>query len=129
MMGTKRIGFTRQSRGSENVIPVIAYLRTLKGRPTEYSSLMVISYFKKLLLKNREFILTEVLAVRGLMYLLMKNRNTDEKWTGEEKTEMKNHLRNISKVIPIIIVFLLPGGSLFLPFLAEVLDRRKKRRL
>ncbi len=90
---------------------------------------MIINYLKRLIIKNREFILMEVLAVKGLMHLLMKNRNTGEKWSREEKTEIKNHLRNISKVIPVIIVFLLPGGSLFLPFLAEVLDRRKKRRL
>ena len=85
-------------------------------------------YFKRLLIKNREFILGEVLAVKGLMYLLMKNRNTGEKWTKEEKKEIKNHLRDISKMVPVIIVFLLPGGSLVLPFFAEVLDRRKKRR-
>jgi heme/copper-type cytochrome/quinol oxidase subunit 2 len=90
---------------------------------------MIISYFKRLIIKNREFILTEVLAVKGLMYLLMKNRNTGNKWTREEKMEIKIHLRIISEVIPVIIVILLPGGSLFLPFLAEVLDRRKKRRL
>ena len=89
---------------------------------------MMINYFKRLITKNREFILREVLAVKGLMYLLMKNRNSGEKWTKEEKMEIKNHLRDISKVVPVIIVFLLPGGSLFLPFLAEVLDRRKKRR-
>jgi len=90
---------------------------------------MNINYFKRLIIKNREFILTEVLAVKGLMHLLMKNRNTGEKWSREDKMEIKKHLRNISKVIPVIIVFLLPGGSLFLPFLAEILDRRKKRRL
>ena len=90
---------------------------------------MITKYFKRLIIKNRDFILTEVLAVKGLMYLLMKNRNTGEKWSREEKTEIRNHLRIISKMIPVIIVFLLPGGSLFLPFLAEVLDRRKKRRL
>ena len=89
---------------------------------------MITNYFKRLIIKNKEFILTEVLAVKGLMYLLMKNRNTSEKWTREEKTEIKNHLRNISKMVPVIIVFLLPMGSLFLPFLAEILDRRNKRR-
>ena len=90
---------------------------------------MIINYFRRLIIKNREFILTEVLAVKGLMYLLMKNRNTGEKWSREEKKEIKNHLRNLSKMIPIIIVFLLPAGSLLLPFLGEVLDRRRKRRL
>jgi hypothetical protein len=81
------------------------------------------------MIKNREFILNEVLAVKGLMYLLMKNRNTGEKWTGEEKREIKMHLRNISKVIPVLVIFLLPGGTLLLPILAEVLDRRKSRRV
>ncbi len=90
---------------------------------------MIINYIKRLIVKNREFILSEVLAVKGLMYLLMKNRNTGEKWTREEKREIKNHLRNISKMIPIIIIFLLPGGSLYLPLLAAVLDRRKERML
>ena len=89
---------------------------------------MIIGYFKKLIIKNRDFILAEVLAVKGLMYLLMKNRNTGEKWTREEKTQIKNHLIIISKVIPVMIIFLLPLGTLLLPFLAEVLDRRKKRR-
>jgi hypothetical protein len=90
---------------------------------------MIINYFKRLIINNREFILREVLSVKGLMYLLMKYRNTGEKWTREEKREIKIHLRSISKMIPVLVIFLLPGGTLFLPFLAEVLDRRKNRRL
>jgi len=82
-------------------------------------------YLKTLLMKNKDFLLSQVLAVKGLMQLLMKDRNTGKKWTKEEINEIKTHLRHISKMVPIIIVFLLPGGSLMLPFLAEVLDRRK----
>jgi len=89
---------------------------------------MIINYFKSLIIKNKAFILEEVLAVKGLMQLLMKPRNTDQKWTREEKREIKIHLKNISKLVPALIIFLLPGGSLLLPFLAEVLDRRKSRR-
>lgn len=89
---------------------------------------MIVSYFKRLIIKNKAFLLEEVLAVKGLMQLLMKQRNTDQKWTKEERREIKIHLKNISKVIPALIIFLLPGGSLLLPFLAEVLDRRKTRR-
>ena len=84
-------------------------------------------YFKRLILSNREFILAEVLAVRGLMELLMKPHNTGEKWTINQVMEIKSHLRNLSKVLPAVAVFLLPGGSLLLPFLVEILDRRKKR--
>ncbi len=71
----------------------------------------------------------EVLSIRGLMQLLMKTRNTDEKWTREEKREIKRHLKNISKIIPVVVLFSLPGGSFLLPILAEALDRRKTRRL
>ncbi len=71
----------------------------------------------------------EVLSIKGLMQLLMKIRNTDEKWTREEKKEIKRHLKNIAKIIPALIIFFLPGGSFLLPILAEVLDRRKTRRL
>ena len=85
-------------------------------------------YFKRLILVNKEAILMEVLAVKGLMQLLMKIRNTDDKWTREEKKEIKRHLKNIAKIIPAVVIFILPGGSFLLPVLAEVLDRRRVRR-
>lgn len=86
------------------------------------------SNFKKLIIKNKEFILEEIFAVKGLMQLLMKQRNTNQEWTKEEIREIKTHLKNISKVVPALVIFLLPGGSLLLPFLAEILDRRKNAR-
>ena len=90
---------------------------------------MIKKYLKRLIVTNKEIILREVLAIKGLMQLLMKKRNTDEKWTWEEKKELKSHLRNIAKIIPALAIFSLPGGSLLLPILAETLDRRKSRRL
>jgi LETM1-like protein len=89
---------------------------------------MIKSYLARQIRNNREFILREVLAVKGLMQLLMKNRNTGERWTREERKEIKRHLRNISKIVPVILIFLLPGGSILLPVLAAVLDRRKTLR-
>lgn len=89
---------------------------------------MIIAYAKRLIVKNRDFILTEVLAVKGLMQVLMKTRNTGERWTREELYEIRSHLRHISKIVPVIILIVLPGGSFLLPFLAEVLDRRKAKR-
>ena len=90
---------------------------------------MIKNYVKRLIIINKEAILMEILAIRGLMQLLMKIRNTDEKWTREERKEIKRHLKNIAKIIPAVALFSLPGGSLLLPILAEVLDRRKIRRL
>ena len=90
---------------------------------------MIKRYLKRLIVVNKEAILMEVLSISGLMQLLMKTRNTDEEWTREERKEIRRHLRNIAKIIPSVAIFSLPGGSYFLSILAEVLDRRKKRRL
>jgi len=81
-----------------------------------------------LIQKNRAFILAQVLDVKGLMQLLMKNRNTGETWTPEEVRQIRAHLKGISRMVPVILVFLLPGGAFLLPLLAEVLDRRKQLR-
>jgi len=89
---------------------------------------MMATYFRRLIMKNKEFILEEVLAVRGLMQLLMKQRNMNQEWTKDEIKEIKKHLKNISKVVPVVLIFLLPGGSLLLPLFAEILDRRKIKR-
>ncbi len=89
---------------------------------------MIKNYLKRLIAVNKEAILMEVLSISGLMQLLMKTRNTDEKWTKEERKEMKIHLKNIAKIVPAVALFSLPGGSFLLPILAEVLDRRKTRR-
>jgi hypothetical protein len=89
---------------------------------------MINKYLKKLILINKQAILMEVLSIQGLMQLLMKIRNTDEKWTREEKKEIRMHLRNIAKIVPTVALFSLPGGSFLLPILAGALDRRKIRR-
>ena len=90
---------------------------------------MIKNYLKRLILINKEAILMEVLSIAGLMQLLMKIRNTDAKWTKEERREIRKHFKNIAKIVPAVALFSLPGGSLLLPILAEVLDRRKTRRL
>lgn len=89
---------------------------------------MIMRSFKKMLVRNREFILQEVLAVKGLFHLLMRHRNTGQKWTVEELREIRLHLKDISRAVPVVMIFLLPGGSLLLPFLVEALDRRTKSR-
>jgi len=90
---------------------------------------MVKNYLKRLVVINKEAILMEVLSISGLKQLLVKPRNTDEGWKGEEKKEIKSHLKNIAKIVPAVALFSLPGGSFLLPILAEALDRRKTRRL
>lgn len=74
----------------------------------------------------REFV-TDLVRMRGLMPLLMKNRNGD-KWSDDEKSELVNQLRVLSRVSPYLLLLLLPGSSLLLPVYAWWLDRRRKPR-
>jgi hypothetical protein len=66
--------------------------------------------------------------MQGFLFLLFKERNTDTKWTREEKEQIKKYLKHLSAYVPVILLFILPGGSLMLPILVEILDRRKQRR-
>ena len=84
---------------------------------------------ERFVLRNKELIFREAQQMQGFLYLLFKQRNTDQKWTKEEKEQIKAHLKRLSLYLPIIIIFILPGGSLLLPLLAEILDRRRTRRM
>ena len=89
---------------------------------------MIRTFFKNQLIKHKALFFQEAQRISGFLYLLMKPRNTGEKWTPEEKKEIKRQLKYLAMYIPILLIFLLPGGSLMLPFLAEVMDRRKVSR-
>ncbi|MCL5023800.1 MAG: hypothetical protein M1497_10620 [Nitrospirae bacterium] len=78
--------------------------------------------------RNRELIYREAGFLNGFMHLLMKQRNTGARWTRNERDELKSGLRHLSCYVPVLIIFLLPGGALLLPFLADILDRRKRQR-
>jgi hypothetical protein len=86
------------------------------------------SLIRRLVEKHRGMILSEARLLSDFMYLLMKERNTGEAWTHEEKIRIRTGLKHLSFYVPVLILFILPGGSLLLPFLAEILDRRKRRR-
>ena len=77
---------------------------------------------------NRAMILDEARKMSGFMRLLMKPRNTGEAWTSEERRLLRMHLKHLSYYVPMMAIFAMPFGSLLIPVLAEVLDRRANRR-
>lgn len=89
---------------------------------------MIKLFLKRHLLKNKALILQESQCITEFFSLLMKRRNTGAKWTKEEITRLKSHLKHLSLYAPALIVFILPFGSFFLPVLAEILDRREQSR-
>ena len=96
-------------------------LRNLAARPT-----LLISSLRELTARERRVLTEEIVQVRGLMPLLMKPRN-GERWTGEDKQELRAHLRRLSSISRYLVVLAMPGGVLLLPVLAWWLDRRRSR--
>ena len=89
-----------------------------------YAKLFDREALREILAKYRKRILKEIDSVKGLTALLMKG--TLKGWTKGELLLIKTQLIILEKKIPILLVFILSGGTLLLPLLAEVLDRRKK---
>lgn len=73
-----------------------------------------------------EFV-ADLVRMRGLMPLLMKNRNGDA-WTAAEKAELLGQLRTLSRISPYLLFLLLPGSALLLPAYAWWLDHRREPR-
>ena len=85
-------------------------------------------FLERLLERNKSLIVHEARQFSRFMELLMKQRNTGVGWTREDIKEIRSHLKHLSLTIPALIIFLLPFGSLLLPVLAEIVDRRKGMR-
>ena len=80
-------------------------------------------------LQNRERtqLLEEMTQMRDLMPLLMKQRNGYQ-WTNDDRRHIRDHLRNLARISPYIILFVAPGGLFLLPIMAWWLDRRRLKR-
>jgi hypothetical protein len=89
---------------------------------------MIKFLLRKFIARHKEILYREASLIQDFMYILFKRVNRGEKWTRDEKRQLKLHLIHLSGYIPVLIIFLLPGGSLLLPLFAEVLDRRRKKR-
>lgn|GEM_PF-573738 len=86
------------------------------------------TFLKGIIEKNKLLIFNEGVFFNNFFTLLFKQINTKEKWTKEEIKLLRQYLLHLSSYVPVLILFLLPGGGLLLPFLAAVLDRRKSKR-
>ena len=80
-------------------------------------------------LQNRERIRLagEISQMRGLMPLLMKQRN-GYRWSEGDRRKIRAHLRKLAAISPYLVLFVSPGGFFLLPVLAWWLDRRRQKR-
>jgi hypothetical protein len=76
--------------------------------------------------REKQFLVAEFSQVRGLMPLLMKPRNR-QRWSPDDRAQILQHLRRLTRISPYLAVLVLPGGLVMLPVLAWWLDRRRGR--
>jgi hypothetical protein len=91
----------------------------------DYSNLFNREALEEILVQYRGKILKEISSAKDLMALLMKG--TRGKWTKSELIKIKAHFVTLGKKVPVLMVFMLPGGLILLPLLIEVLERRTKK--
>ena len=89
---------------------------------------MIKSFLNKHILNSRALILQEMRIINNLLLLLLKLRST-WKWTTEEISQIKSHVKHLALCLAVIIIFVLPFGLLLLPLYIEFLDRREKSRI
>ena len=90
------------------------------------AGMMALRSISELTEREKKYVRNEIFQVKGLLPLLMKPRNR-QRWTPEDRAELRAHLRRLSNVSPYLAVLALPGSFLMLPALAWWLDRRRKR--
>ena len=78
--------------------------------------------------RERKFMLSELVQVKGLMPVLMKRRNKQQ-WSPEDIAEIRAQIRRLSTLSPYLVIIIMPGGFAMLPILAWWLDRRRNRRI
>ncbi len=93
-------------------------------RPSRPKSNGLFRGFVELQARERQYLLQEIVQIKGAMPLLMKRRNQG-RWTREDKTELRRHLVRLSRISPYLVTLALPGSFVLLPALAWWLDRRR----
>lgn len=89
--------------------------------PVWFSSMLAGTQREKLRIRG------ELGNLKGAIPLLMKQRNGG-KWTPAEREALLGMVRSMSSVSPYLLVWVVPGSMLILPFLAWHLDVRRKHR-
>ncbi len=108
--------------------PVLNKAERFEGQETIRKDASVVSRLVTSQKKQASAFISDVLRMRGLMPLLMKNRNGGV-WTPHEKLELLAQMRIISRVSPYLLFLLLPGSALLLPVYSWWLDHRRKKRV
>ena len=69
----------------------------------------------------------DMATIRGSVVWLARQRRQGH-WTADEREHLRQVMRTASSVSPYLLIWVVPGSLLLLPFLAWFIDHRRKRR-
>lgn len=75
--------------------------------------------------KNR--LRSELAVMKGSVVWLVRQRRLGH-WSVQERTHLRQVMRSASSVSPYLIIWVVPGSMLILPFLAWFIDHKRKTR-
>ncbi|UKN00106.1 LETM1-related biofilm-associated protein [Paracrocinitomix mangrovi] len=75
--------------------------------------------WKKILSRNKDKLALELAQSKELVQLIAKSTTTD--LSKEEKKKVKSQFKDLAKSIPAFTLFMLPGGSVIMPFVLKLI--------
>lgn len=69
----------------------------------------------------------DIATIRGSVVWLARQRRQGQ-WTAREREHLREVMRTASSVSPYLLIWVVPGSMLLLPFLAWFIDHRRTRR-
>jgi hypothetical protein len=85
------------------------------------------SYVRELTQREKQRLIAEIQQTRGLMPILMKQRN-GQRWNADDRAQLRGHLGRLTRLSPYLVLVVMPGGFFMLPVFAWWLDRRRGRK-
>lgn len=68
---------------------------------------------------------SELATMKGSVVWLVRQRRLGA-WTATEREHLRNVMRSASSVSPYLVIWVVPGSLLVLPFMAWFIDRRRR---
>ena len=99
----------------------VAFQRRMERAPEWFCSFLAGNSREKSRLKR------EMATLRGSVVWLVQQRRQGN-WDAAERAHLREMMRSASSVSPYLLVWVVPGSMLILPFMAWFLDRQRKRR-
>jgi hypothetical protein len=77
--------------------------------------------------REKDRLRREIATLRGSVVWLVRQRRQGC-WSTHERSHVRLVMRSASSVSPYLIIWVIPGSMLLLPFLAWFIDRQRQKR-